>query len=331
MGCCHGKDKDPGYIESPCVDSSEYDSSTSKTNGHQQERSEHSSESNCKAQLMSDKSKGYGSNDNVTCNATNDNIPGKDLAVTIEQDDDDDDDDDDDEHRSIGRADDRSDIQVGGDQGGSKCNLYMAESIRNLESSITNDIICEADRPILEVTAPPPTTVTLPVPPTSTIPTTTNKAPPFNAPPSSAGPYYSYHSIVNGRYYITESRELQSQPDHYNEDRVFFINDDSSAMAVFDGHDGVKASAFVEQYLYSKLINPDVVEGLRYDPKATLVALIHEVEQEFFKKINNYILEREEIQSTLPKVILLLLVNCTVVVINRRYRLMKLIHCILGK
>ena len=122
--------------------------------------------------------------------------------------------------------------------------------------------------------------------------------------------YCSHHTIENSRYFIRDTRELQSKSDHPNEDKHFlvkeYITPRYSVMAVFDGHDGSKASSLADQFLYSKLINPNVVDelSLRKEPKTKLIEVIEETETKFFEKINKYVQEKDEILSTLPKVIM---------------------------
>ncbi|XP_003386886.1 PREDICTED: TGF-beta-activated kinase 1 and MAP3K7-binding protein 1-like [Amphimedon queenslandica] len=196
----------------------------------------------------------------------------------------------DDDRRSNATMDSgKLDVQRGENTGGSKCNLFNTE--RAVSNNDVSTTIVEADKPTV---SPSPPTVLSQATPTITPPPITYQ--------SIEKPYYSYNSVINCRYSITETSELSADPDHYNEDRVFFAKtDDVIVMAVFDGHDGNKASGLVEQYLFSKFINPDVLVGLRFETKATLYALIDDVERVFFQKINDYIEEKNDIQSTLPK------------------------------
>ena len=124
--------------------------------------------------------------------------------------------------------------------------------------------------------------------------------------------YSSHHTIENSRYFICDTRELQSKSDHPNEDRHFlvkeYIRPKYSVMAVFDGHDGSKASSLADQCLYSKLTNPNVVDELHLSPRkeltTKLIKVIEGTETKFFDEINNYVQEKDEILSTLPKVIM---------------------------
>ena len=102
---------------------------------------------------------------------------------------------------------------------------------------------------------------------------------------------------------------MSSLPDHTNEDKCLFTptsprstQDDPIIMAVFDGHDGSKGSTLAEGMLYSKFINPDILDELRANPKETLNQLILETDSKFFQEIRHFIEEKDDILSTLPKV-----------------------------
>lgn len=274
MGCCTSRAGRRADEESPPdVDPNSPDpiisSSNVENNGEQQ--SSDSDNTTCTTPLM------VGNGTNQPSYQSNENI---DTILDIG----------DDDRRSNATMDSgKLDVQRGENTGGSKCNLFNTErAVSNNNVSLT----VEADQPTAS-----------PAPPTVSPQATPIKAPPPITYQSIEKPYYSYNSVINCRYSITETSELSADMDHYNEDRVFFANtDEVIVMAVFDGHDGNKASGMVEQYLYSKCINPDVIVGLRFETKATLYGLINDVERVFFEKMNDYIKEKNEIQSTLPKV-----------------------------
>ncbi|XP_011404152.1 PREDICTED: TGF-beta-activated kinase 1 and MAP3K7-binding protein 1-like [Amphimedon queenslandica] len=119
--------------------------------------------------------------------------------------------------------------------------------------------------------------------------------------------YFSYYSIENARYSIeAESKVMSSFPDHTNEDKCFILTprstqDDPIIMAVFDGHDGSKGSTLAEGMLYSRFINPDVLDELKANPMETLNQLILETEKKFFREIRNFVEEKDDILGTLPK------------------------------
>lgn len=112
--------------------------------------------------------------------------------------------------------------------------------------------------------------------------------------------YYTYHTLENVRYSVTDS----PQPDHYNEDRVFVLDQgEGTVLAVFDGHDGDKASTLADEYLRYRFRDPDLLESLCSDnPENVLTALFLETESKFFGNINHLIHDKEQIQATLPKV-----------------------------
>ena len=118
--------------------------------------------------------------------------------------------------------------------------------------------------------------------------------------------YFSYHSIENVRYSIAaESKEMSSSPDHHNEDKCLFTQkskDDPIIMAVFDGHDGIKGSMLAEAMLYSRFINQDVLDKLKASPMETLNQQILETDSKFFEDISEFMKEKDDILSTLPKV-----------------------------
>ena len=285
MGCCNCRAGRRADEESPCdVDpnSSEPIPPSYPVDGNDEQSTDTDNTTSSSTPLMvgngTKQQSSYGSNENIDTTSH----PG-DTVLDIG----------DDDRRSNATMDSaKLDVQRGENTGGSKCNLFNTErAVSNNDVSIT---IVEADQPIVS-----------PAPPTVSPQATPTKNPPPITYQSIERPYYSFESVINCRYSITETSEISAQPDHYNEDRVFFANTNGVlVMAVFDGHDGNKASGLVEQYLYSKFINPDVIEGLCIDAKATLYALITEVEHVFFEKINDYILEKNDIQSTLPKVII---------------------------
>ena len=113
--------------------------------------------------------------------------------------------------------------------------------------------------------------------------------------------YYSYSTLENARYSVDQP----PRPDHVNDDRAFVINREGRAtiLAVFDGHDGNKASSFVDDYMYKLFNSDDTLNQLEYsDVHTVLTNAFLDTEQAFFKQLQPLIEEKELIQRTIPKV-----------------------------
>ena len=119
--------------------------------------------------------------------------------------------------------------------------------------------------------------------------------------PVPSGVYYSYSTLENARYSVDQP----PRPDHVNDDRAFVINREGRAtiFAVFDGHDGNKASSFVDDYMYRLFNSDDTLNQLEYsDVHTVLTNAFLDTEQAFFNKLQPLITEKERIQRTIPKV-----------------------------
>ena len=95
------------------------------------------------------------------------------------------------------------------------------------------------------------------------------------------------------------------QSDHANNDRAFAINRKGRAtiLAVFDGHDGSKASSFANNYMYKLFNSDDILNQLEHSDVRTLLTNVFlNTEQAFFNKLHPFINEKELIQRTIPKV-----------------------------
>ena len=113
--------------------------------------------------------------------------------------------------------------------------------------------------------------------------------------------YFSYAILENVRYSIDQP----PRPDHVNDDRAFIINREGRAtvFAVFDGHDGNKASSFANDYMYRLFNSDDTLNQLEYsDVHTVLTNAFLDTEQAFFKQLQPLIEEKELIQRTIPKV-----------------------------
>ena len=113
--------------------------------------------------------------------------------------------------------------------------------------------------------------------------------------------YYSYGTLKNVRYLVDQP----PRPDHDNDDRVFVINKEGRAtiLAVFDGHDGNKASSFVDDYMYRLFNSDDTLNQLeQFDVHTVLTNVFLDTEQAFFKQLQPLIEEKELVQKTIPKV-----------------------------
>ena len=129
--------------------------------------------------------------------------------------------------------------------------------------------------------------------------------------PPSYNRYISFGNIQNERY------SLSSQPssDHDNEDVfMFHSNKYSLCMCVLDGHDGSHAVKFVKKYMnqhvFGKLAWDDVMKSNK--PEKIIAALancIQEIDNNFFISINPFTMERQRLQSVIPKVSIA--VTCT--------------------
>ena len=114
-------------------------------------------------------------------------------------------------------------------------------------------------------------------------------------------PLHSASTIENARYSVNQS----PRPDHANDDRHFVINEGSQlrVFAVFDGHDGSKASEFVCEYMKQFFEN-------QFLSKVESGELIHDILQDaflktedaFFKRIKAFIEEKKAIQANIPGV-----------------------------
>ena len=119
--------------------------------------------------------------------------------------------------------------------------------------------------------------------------------------PVPSGVYYSYATLENARYSVDQP----PRPDHVNDDRAFVINREGRAtvLAVFDGHDGNKASSFVDDYMYRLFNSDDTLNQLEHsDVHTVLTNVFLNTEQAFFNKLQPFITEKERIQRTIPKV-----------------------------
>jgi len=110
-------------------------------------------------------------------------------------------------------------------------------------------------------------------------------------------PLISFGSIPNERY----SLKAPSSHDHDNEDEYLVVeSSDSSSvfLCVLDGHDGRNAVEFVKKYLQNKI--PAVLQS--DNPVKTMQECIKNADAEFFKHIDEYIVEKLAIQELIPKV-----------------------------
>ena len=117
----------------------------------------------------------------------------------------------------------------------------------------------------------------------------------------SSGAYYSYAKLENARYSVDQP----PRSDHDNDDRAFVINREGRAtiLAVFDGHDGNKASSFVDDYMYRLFNSDDTLNRLvQFDIHTVLTNVFLYTEEAFFNKLQPFITEKELIQRTIPKV-----------------------------
>ena len=118
----------------------------------------------------------------------------------------------------------------------------------------------------------------------------------------------SVGSVQNERY----SLDAQPFSDHDNEDEyVVHSNKHSLCMCVLDGHDGSLAVKFVrkliDQQVCGKSLWDDVTKLQKPEKiEAALANYIKETDENFFKSIDPFIKKRQELQSKIPKVILLL-------------------------
>ena len=121
----------------------------------------------------------------------------------------------------------------------------------------------------------------------------------------------SVGSMENERY----SLEAQSCSDHDNEDEFMVHSDEYSlCMCVFDGHDGSHAVKFMKKYMneqvFSKPMWNDITKSSKPEKiEAGLANYIEKADDIFFKNIDSFITKRQELQSKIPKVILLILNN----------------------
>ena len=114
-------------------------------------------------------------------------------------------------------------------------------------------------------------------------------------------PYYSLAKLENARYSVDQP----PRPDHDNDDKAFVINKEGRAtiLAVFDGHDGNKASSFVDDYMYRLFNSDDTLNQLeQFDVHTVLTNVFLDTEEAFFNKLQPFITEKELIQRTIPKV-----------------------------
>ena len=115
-------------------------------------------------------------------------------------------------------------------------------------------------------------------------------------------PLHSASTIENARYSVNQS----PRPDHANDDRHFVINEGSRlrVFAVFDGHDGSKASEFVCEYMKQFFENQFLseVESGRSTIDDILKNVFLKTEKAFFKSIEAFIEEKRTIQATIPGV-----------------------------
>ena len=118
----------------------------------------------------------------------------------------------------------------------------------------------------------------------------------------------SESSMQNERY------SLGTQPcsDHDNEDEyIVYSNKHSLCMCVFDGHDGSRTVKFMKKYMndhvFSKPMWSDISKSSKPEKiEAALENYIQEADHKFFQSIEPFIRERQEIQSKMPKVTLLI-------------------------
>ena len=127
--------------------------------------------------------------------------------------------------------------------------------------------------------------------------------------------HVSESNVQNERY------SLGTQPcsDHDNEDEyMVYSNKHSLCMCVFDGHDGSHTVKFMKKYMneqvFSKPMWNDITKSNKPEKiKAALANIIKEADANFFKSIEPFIREKQEIQSKIPKVILLISNNVNLI------------------
>ena len=114
----------------------------------------------------------------------------------------------------------------------------------------------------------------------------------------------SYGSISNERY----SLDTDPFSDHENEDELMvYSNKYSLCMCVFDGHDGSNTVRFLKKYINHQVFGKPKWDTVTQSTKSediekALVECIQGADEIFFKSIDPFISERQELQSKIPKV-----------------------------
>ena len=120
-----------------------------------------------------------------------------------------------------------------------------------------------------------------------------------------SGRLVSVGSIQNERY----SLDAQPVSDHDNEDEyIVHSNKYSLCMCVLDGHDGSLTVKFVKKYMERQVFGKPLWNDISKSNKpekteAALANCIKEIDENFFKSVDPFIMERQELQSKIPKVI----------------------------
>ena len=116
----------------------------------------------------------------------------------------------------------------------------------------------------------------------------------------------SVATLENARYIKNDI----PRPEHPNEDRHFFLEDEYfKVFGVFDGHDGPRAAGFASNY-FIEYFNTDSWKSLvslppqiqREQIPMALREFFKAAEKEFFSSIRSSIEERNQLQRTIPAV-----------------------------
>ena len=113
-------------------------------------------------------------------------------------------------------------------------------------------------------------------------------------------PVVSVASVENVRYSLVDA----PQPDHWNEDARFVINDQPrfKVMAVFDGHDGSNAVEHVCTHFHNLFSRQFLHEVKEQDVGKVLEKFFESAEYSFFHHIQVFIAEKKALQSRIPEV-----------------------------
>ena len=99
------------------------------------------------------------------------------------------------------------------------------------------------------------------------------------------------------------SLDTRFSSDHNNEDEhIVHSNKYSLCMCVFDGHDGLQAVQFVKGYMEQQVLCKQEWDTMTYSGKPdkiedALAKYIQEIDDNFFKSIDNFICEKQGLQS----------------------------------